>query len=145
MNYPTQNAPQESAVRAPNLNQAAPMLLSSSTITGDDVYNLKNEKLGDIKDIMLDVTDGKVCYAVLSFGGFLGLGDKLFAVPWRALTIDLDNKRFTLDVQTERLKDAPGFDKDHWPDMADERWVKSIHTYYGTGASMLSTPPKSLV
>ena len=73
---------------------------------------------------------GRIAYAVLSFGGFLGLGDKLFAIPWSALELDTEDKCFILDTDVERLKEAPGFDKDHWPSMADERWATSIHDYY---------------
>jgi len=73
-----------------------------------------------------------VSYAVLSFGGFLGMGEKLFAVPWNALTLDTKNKRFVLNVEKERLKQAPGFDTDKWPNMADQAWAKEIHSYYGT-------------
>ncbi len=109
-----------------------PMLLSASTISGDDVYNRQGEKLGSIKDLMMDIHSGRVCYAVLSFGGFLSLGEKLFAVPWSALAVDTENKRLLLDTNEERLKDAPGFDKDNWPNMADSSWEKSIHSYYGT-------------
>ena len=109
-----------------------PMLLSASTISGDDVYNRQGEKLGSIKDLMMDIQSGRVCYAVLSFGGFLSLGEKLFAVPWSALAVDTENKRLLLDTNEERLKDAPGFDKDNWPNMADPSWEKSIHSYYGT-------------
>lgn len=71
-------------------------------------------------------------YAVLSFGGFLGMGEKLFAVPWSALTLDTATKSFKLNVDKDRLKTAPGFDKDHWPNMADATWAQTIHTYYGT-------------
>ncbi len=81
---------------------------------------------------MLDVQTGEVCYAVLSFGGFLGLGDKLFAVPWQSLKLDTANKRFTLDVNKEKLESAPGFDKDNWPDMADSSWQNTVHSYYGS-------------
>ena len=109
-----------------------PRIMGASTLTGDDVCNLQNEDLGDIKEIMLDVNDGTVRYAVLSFGGFLGVGEKLFAVPWDALTLDTQNKRFLLNVDKERLQDAPGFDKDQWPDMADPTWEHEIHSYYGT-------------
>lgn len=73
-----------------------------------------------------------MAYAVLSFGGFLGVGDKLFAVPWHALELDPDNKCFVLDVEKDRLKNAPGFDKDHWPSMADERWATDLHAHYGS-------------
>jgi len=109
-----------------------PELMGANTLIGNDVYNLKNEDLGDIKEIMLDMRTGRVSYAVLSFGGFLGMGDKLFAVPWNALTLDTQNKRFTLNVEKDRLESAPGFDQDSWPNMADPSWAKSIHDYYGT-------------
>ncbi len=109
-----------------------PQLMGADTLVGNDVYNKKSEDLGDIKEIMLDMRSGRIGYAVLSFGGFLGIGEKLFAVPWDALTLDTQNKRFTLDVAKDRLETAPGFDKDDWPDMADPTWEKGIHAYYGT-------------
>jgi sporulation protein YlmC with PRC-barrel domain len=109
-----------------------PELMGANTLVGSDVYNHKDEDLGDIKEIMLDMRNGRVAYAVLSFGGFLGMGGKLFAVPWAALTLDTGNKRFVLDVERDRLSTAPGFDKDKWPNMADAGWAKGIHDYYGT-------------
>jgi sporulation protein YlmC with PRC-barrel domain len=109
-----------------------PELMGADTLIGSDVYNKSEEDLGDIKEIMLDMRSGRVAYAVLSFGGFLGMGGKLFAVPWAALTLDTEHKRFVLDVQKDRLSSAPGFDKDKWPDMADATWAKGIHAYYGT-------------
>jgi sporulation protein YlmC with PRC-barrel domain len=113
-----------------------PTLLSASTLTGDEVVNLNDEKLGKIEDIMLDTHEGKIRYAVLSFGGFLGMGDRLFAIPWSALTLDAPNKRFTLDVDQERLKNAPGFNKDNWPSWSDPAWSASVDSYYrATGAS----------
>ena len=109
-----------------------PRLMGADTLIGNDVSNHLDEDLGDIKEIMLDVASGQVAYAVLSFGSFLGLGEKLFAVPWSALTLDTINKRFVLNVEKDRLKSAPGFDKDDWPDMADRSWTQDIHAYYGT-------------
>jgi sporulation protein YlmC with PRC-barrel domain len=109
-----------------------PELMGADTLIGNDVYNQNEDDLGDIKEIMLDMRTGRVSYAVLSFGGFLGMGDKLFAVPWSALTLDTVNKRFLLNVEKDRLESAPGFDKDQWPNMADPIWEKSIHDYYGT-------------
>jgi sporulation protein YlmC with PRC-barrel domain len=114
------------------VQEIGPSVMSASTLIGDEVYNLKNEELGDVKDIMLNMRTGKVAYAVLSFGGFLGMGEKLFAVPWAVLKLDAENKRFTLDVNKERLENAPGFDKDSWPNMADPVWENEIHAYYGT-------------
>lgn len=112
----------------------APTLLSASSITGDDVCNQNDESLGAIQDLMLDIETGKIRYAVLSSGGFLGMGERLFAVPWSAFTLDAPNKRFILDVDIERLKAAPGFDKDEWPDMADQTWSSSVESYYATRA-----------
>lgn len=107
-----------------------PALLSAATITGDEVCNLKDEKLGTIEDIMLDTQNGRIRYAVLSCGGFLGMGDRLFAIPWSALTLDSAQKRFTLDLDKERLKNAPGFDKDDWPSWSDSNWSTSVDSYY---------------
>lgn len=109
-----------------------PRLMGAETLIGNDVYNSADEDLGDIKEIMLDVATGEVAYAVLSFGSFLGFGEKLFAVPWQSLKLDSINKRFILDIDKSRLENAPGFDKDDWPDMADETWARGIHTYYGS-------------
>jgi sporulation protein YlmC with PRC-barrel domain len=109
-----------------------PEMMGADTLVGNDVFNQKGEDLGDIKEIMLDMRSGRVGYAVLSFGGFLGMGEKLFAVPWDALILDTEKKRFVLNVEKDRLKGAPGFDKDHWPDMADQSWARTIHSYYGT-------------
>ena len=111
-----------------------PRLMGADTLIGEDVYNHKDEDLGDIKEIMLDMNTGRVAYAVLSVGGFLGIADKLFAVPWSALKLDTANKRFILSCDKERLESAPGFDKDNWPDMADPSWQNTISSYYGTTA-----------
>src|SRR5512144_1443094 len=107
-----------------------PEVMDAATLIGDSVVNDAGEDLGKIEAIMLDVTTGKIAYAVLSFGGFLGMGDKLFAIPWSALTLDAEQKCFVLNVAKERLENAPGFDKDHWPSMADPTWATDVHTYY---------------
>lgn len=109
---------------------STPRFLSASTLNGDTVKNHKDESLGDLKDIMIDTTNGKIAYAVLSFGGVLGMGEKLFAVPWEALKIDGDNEQLLLNVDKERLKDAPGFDKDHWPNFADPGFSDRMRSYY---------------
>ncbi len=105
--------------------------LSASTLIGDAVRNREGEDLGKIEDFMMDLETGRVAYAVLSFGGFLGVGNKLFAVPWTAFTIDAIHHAFVLDVSKERLKEAPGFDKDHWPDVADAEARTRIFGFYG--------------
>ena len=106
-------------------------VLSADTLKGDSVKNGADENLGNLHDIMIDLQSGRVAYAVLSFGGFMGMGNKLFAVPWSALTVDEDRKCLILDVNKSKLENAPGFDKDNWPDMADRTWGESIYTYYG--------------
>ncbi len=106
-------------------------VMSVSTLVGDNVVNANGEDLGKIEEIMIHIDSGKVAYAVLSFGGFLGMGDKLFAIPWETLTLDEDEKEFILNVEKEKLENAPGFDKDNWPDMADRKWGSEIYSYYG--------------
>jgi sporulation protein YlmC with PRC-barrel domain len=108
-----------------------PALMGANTLLGNDVYNKDGEDLGDIKEYMIDMASGKVAYAVLSFGGVFGLGDKLFAVPWAALALDTVNKRFTLNVNKETLKQAPGFNQDRWPTMSDKTWASGVHKFYG--------------
>jgi len=107
-------------------------VMSASTLTGDSVVNAAGEDLGKIDDIMIDTPTGRVAYAVLSFGGFLGMGDKLFAIPWSRLTLDEDREVFVLNIDKATLEKAPGFDKDNWPDMADRTWGTQVHTYYGS-------------
>jgi uncharacterized protein YjbJ (UPF0337 family) len=91
-----------------------PMLFGARTFLGDEVYNYRDERLGTLKEFMLDLHSGRICYAVMSAGGFLGVGEKLFAIPWRALTVDAENACFALDIAEERLMNSPGFDKRHW-------------------------------
>ncbi|QOL47682.1 PRC-barrel domain-containing protein [Massilia litorea] len=117
-----------------------PALMGADTLIGDSVVNGVEEDLGDIKEIMLDMNTGQVAYAVLAFGGFLGMGEKLFAVPWQALHLDTVNHRFVLNVEKERLKTAPGFNKDAWPDMSDVSWANQIHAFYGTDPNRSGAP-----
>jgi sporulation protein YlmC with PRC-barrel domain len=106
-------------------------ILSASTMIGDEVRNVEGEDLGNLEEIMIDIDSGSIAYAVLSFGGFLGMPNKLFAIPWDALTLDPDEKVFIIDVDKETLENAPAFDKNHWPDMSDKEWGKNIYSYYG--------------
>lgn len=106
------------------------MILSSSTLTHDAVYNRNGEKLGDLKDLMIDTENGRVVYAVLSFGGFLGVGDKLFAIPLDAFEVNTTREHLMLDVTKERLENAPGFDKDHWPKTANRTFVDQVYSHW---------------
>lgn len=109
-----------------------PNVMAASTLDGNTVLSSDGEDIGKIKEIMLDVRRGTVAYAVIASGGFLGIGDKLLAVPWGALTLDTDAKVFRLNATAERVKAAPGFDKDAWPTMADRDWASSLHEHYGS-------------
>lgn len=109
-----------------------PRVLSATKIIGNKVVNREGEQLGNIKDLTIDLDDAQIAYAVLSFGGFLSLGDKFFAIPLEALLF-IDDHTVILDVDKEALKNAPGFDKDHWPDDAqyEAGWLLDIYEYYG--------------
>jgi sporulation protein YlmC with PRC-barrel domain len=111
--------------------QHEPRVLSASTLSGDRVRNPEGEDLGKIEEIMLDYNNGRIAYAVLSFGGFMGLGNKLFAIPWNALELSTEEHKFILNVDKEKLENAPGFDKNDWPDMANPEWGSKIYSHYG--------------
>jgi sporulation protein YlmC with PRC-barrel domain len=107
-----------------------PAVMAAATLEGTQVISADGEDVGKISDIMLDVRSGRVAYAVLSEGGFLGMGTNLHAIPWNALTLDADAKCFRVSIEAQRIKDDPGFDKDHWPSMADATWGTTVHQYY---------------
>lgn len=111
--------------------QTARRVLSAATLAGDRVRNPAGDDLGKIEELMIDVPSGRVAYAVLSFGGFLGMGNKLFAIPWEALKLDEIEHEFILNVEKATLESAPGFDKDEWPDMADPDFGTQVYGHYG--------------
>lgn len=106
-------------------------IMSADTLKHDKVRNSAGEDLGKIEDFMLDMDSGRIQYAVLSMGGLMGVGEKLFAVPPRALRIDTANKCLVLNADKESLKDAPGFDKDNWPSSADQSFAEQVYRHYG--------------
>jgi sporulation protein YlmC with PRC-barrel domain len=112
-----------------------PRLMGADTLIGDHIHNMQNEHLGTVKEIMLDMQTGRISYVVMASGGVLTIGEKLFAIPWEALALDPANHQLRLNIAKERIEAAPGFDKDHWPDMANDAWATEVHSYYGTGAS----------
>jgi len=104
-----------------------PNVLSTTAVIGDSVVNRTGEKLGKIEELMLDLEKGRVAYAVLSFQG---MGDKLFAVPFEALKLDATREHFTLDINKDKLKNAPSFDKTHPPKASDRTWGAEIFKFY---------------
>jgi|HigsolmetaAR201D_1030396.scaffolds.fasta_scaffold14308_2 Uncharacterized conserved protein len=111
-----------------------PVLLRATRLIGDRVRSRTGEDLGTIKDLVVDINTGYISYAVVSFGGVLGLRDKLFAVPWDRLDVDTVNEEFIVNVERRTLEAAPGFDKHHWPDLRTVEWegeIGSRHTIVG--------------
>ncbi|MDR7666396.1 PRC-barrel domain-containing protein [Methanosarcina sp. Z-7115] len=103
--------------------------LSASTLKGDRVVNRAGEDLGQVEDFMIDLKNGRIAYAVLSFGGFLGMGNRLFAIPWQALKLELYEHAFVLDIDREVLENAEGFEKGTWPLTCEE--LSRVYIYYG--------------
>jgi len=116
--------------------QAMTYIARSAAITGMPVRNKQGEDLGELHEMVIDLKTGRIRYAVLQHGGVLGIGDKLFAIPWEAFTyIDSEGDEadyFVLNVPRQRLDNAPGFDQDNWPDFADPKWSKEVETHYQT-------------
>lgn len=125
---------------------AGPVAYRFADLKGLNVDNTKAEKLGSIDDVVYDVDNGRIVYGAMSFGGFLGVGDKLFAVPWHAMKPEFDsvNNRhhIVMNADKESLKNAQGFDKNHWPDMGDEKWVADTNKFYpaAAGAEAAAAP-----
>jgi hypothetical protein len=106
-------------------------LLPATVVLNCEVTNVSVEGAGYIKDVVLDIAQGRIAYAVLGFGGFLGLGEKVVAVPWEALTYDADNNRFIVNVSREKLENAEGYDPEQLPVIADPDQGRLIYAYYG--------------
>jgi hypothetical protein len=108
-----------------------PYGMRAKDIQHRSVRNPQGEDLGRIEDVVIDMSTGCIAYAALSFGGFMGLGDKLFAIPPKALTYGPGDDKFILDVPKETLESAEGFDKNNWPDVANREWLLGVYTHYG--------------
>jgi sporulation protein YlmC with PRC-barrel domain len=130
---PKDKAPSQAHV-TPAAGKDVCFLHKSGDVVGADVRNAQDENLGEISELVIDPETGNIEYAVLSFGGFMGMGDKLFALPWGVLQpvhkAEADAKYFLLSVDKERLKTSPGFPKSNWPDMSSPEWSKSIRDFY---------------
>ncbi|MBN2034988.1 MAG: PRC-barrel domain-containing protein [Deltaproteobacteria bacterium] len=100
-------------------------------IIGSKVINVKGETLGNIANLVVDIDTGTILYAILDFGGFLGIGDKLFPVPWESLAALPSEGIFFLNQSKEQMEKAPAFDKDKLPNMADAQWGEGIFKHYG--------------
>jgi sporulation protein YlmC with PRC-barrel domain len=106
------------------------VIKAKKDVIGAKVVNLAGEDIGTIEEVMLDAGAARITYAIVSFGGFLGVGNKLFAVPWVSLNYDGQNACFSMKADKELLKNAPGFDKDRWPNLSDPTRASEIYRYY---------------
>lgn len=104
--------------------------LTATSIIKDKVNNRDEKHIGDIKDIMIDLDSGRIEYVIIELGGFLGIGEKYFAIPYSFLKVDSVNEVFVLDQDNETMKNAPGFDREHWP-ATNSHAFKSSNTYWG--------------
>jgi hypothetical protein len=106
-------------------------LIGSDKVEDTNVYDTKGEKMGSIKRVMIEKKSGQVAYAVLSFGGFLGLGADYYPIPWASLNYDTRLGGYRLDITEERLKKAPKYTGDSW-DWEDRERGRKVYEYYGT-------------
>ncbi len=113
------------------VTEEVPVAMPCHTVTKKDVTNDAGEDLGKMEDLMVNIRNGTVLYAVVSFGGFLGIGTKLFAIPLQAFRYSEDSDKFILNVTKDQLDNAPGFDKDNWPTRAEESFLNNVYSHYG--------------
>jgi sporulation protein YlmC with PRC-barrel domain len=106
------------------------VLLGTTSFYGDSVYDVAGKFLGEIEELVLDIQSGRVAYALMAVGGFLGMGRKLFAIPWSAVSVDRAYQRCIIKIDLERLIDAPTLDGDLFARMADPDWATKVHTYF---------------
>jgi sporulation protein YlmC with PRC-barrel domain len=107
------------------------VLLGSTSFRGDSVYDVAGRFLGEIAELVIDITSGRVAYALLAVGGFLGMNRKLMPIPWSTVTVDRVYQRCVVNIGLERLINAPSLDGDVLPRMADPSWATSVHAYFG--------------
>ncbi len=105
-------------------------LIASSKVEGTAVYNRQGERLGTVSHFMVDKYSGQVAYAVMAFGGFLGLGKSCHPLPWRVLSYDTSKGGYVVDLDKDRLRAAPSYTEDQLPAWSDRTWAASIDAYY---------------
>lgn len=105
--------------------------MGAKTIIGKEVIGKNGKKLGNVEELMIDMRTQHVAYALMSFGGFFGMGERLFAVPFRAFHHDGIEGHLFLDIDEDTINNAPYIERGHWPNMADNNWIREIHAFYG--------------
>lgn len=106
-------------------------LIAADKVEGTPVYNAEDEKLGTVDKLMIDKRSGKVSYAVMSFGGFLGVGESYHPLPWDSLTYDVEKDGYVVTLTREQLEAGPHYDRNSEPDWRDRAVGQRIDDYYG--------------
>jgi len=106
-------------------------LIPAGRVNGTDVFNREGEKLGSVEDVAIDKVSGQVAYAIISFGGFLGLGERYHPIPWSLLTYDTDKRGYVIPCGKDQLRDAPSFETDDLSGWDDTDIREGIYGYYG--------------
>jgi hypothetical protein len=106
-------------------------LIAADKVEGTAVYNMAQEKIGSIENVMIDKQTGKVAYAVMSFGGFLGMGDSHHPLPWNMLRYDTRAGGYIVDIDKKKLEGAPAYGPRDHIDWDDQQWGRRVHDYYG--------------
>lgn len=112
-------------------NDPSGRLIAANQVQGTTVYNTALEKLGSVEDVMIDKASGRIAYAVISFGGFLGIGDRYYPLPWEKLSYNTEMGGYIADVDRETLEGAPSYSDDATASWNDEAWARNVYSYYG--------------
>lgn len=112
-------------------NNTSGHLIAAKQVQGTTVFNMALEKLGAVEDVMIDKATGRIAYAVLSFGGFLGIGDRYYPLPWEKLNYSTEMGGYVVDVDREVLEGAPSYTDEATAGWNDEAWRRGVYTYYG--------------
>jgi sporulation protein YlmC with PRC-barrel domain len=120
-------------ITSPSVERKSSTLISADRVEGTAIFNAKGDKLGHVEDVMLHKQSGKVAYAVISCGGFLGVGEKYHPIPWSLLTYDLEKGGYVLPVEPRQLEEARSFAAEDLGD-DDSEWRREVHTYYNAPA-----------
>ena len=106
-------------------------LIAAAKVGGTPVYNRRGERLGTVEDVMLDKRSGRVAYAVMAFGGFLGIGERYHPLPWSMLRYDVELSGYVVDIDRDQLEGAPSYAATEEVDWADRQWGQRLSDYYG--------------
>jgi len=112
-------------------NDTSGRLIAADQVEGTSVYNPSGESLGSVEDVLIDKHSGKIAYAVVGFGGFLGIGDRHYPLPWEKLKYDTSMGGFVVDIDRRTLEGAPSYTSDETVGWEDPAWGRRVYDYYG--------------